>query len=384
MSDPQAHSDAPTTIPGDDAAREATTDPALTSELIEQQIDQAIDAAQAVADAVEDEAKANEPDDAHAELDGDFEAPDQATIDEAAIAVTALNSNVTSPATVEAEPQPQEASAPPTESTPEPAANQLIPESEPATPVESSVTPAPESKPEPAMIEDDQSIEQIDTMLAEMAETDFEHDLDGDFHTVDQVVTGNDTTDSESAHDIGGMFETVEQVTGIAATLDPTAPTISTPITNTSASLTPAPATAEISTDDLEGSFDSLEDLFGGEIPETPSIATDEDGIDPSPTQPDANAIPSTATAPRITTPAEVPAGSKAEADPSKREPRGSHIRALLVYHARQLERRALASCAKVNHPMRFLHPEMRDTIGWVALAVAGPGVVFFALGLIL
>ena len=377
MSDELVQSDAPAPTPVDESAPDlgSTTedqpaDPSLTTELIERQIERAIDAAYAVAEAVdvEVEVDADETDDF--ELVGDFDAPDQETIDNATRALAAMQTpspprddpasptvTVTEAASVpREEPSLEDDVSEPTEAeTLEPRA------SEPAagTPVEAV---AEETEP-------DESIEQIDAMLAEMAEGDFEGKLAGDFQTVDQVIAGDGAE---------AGFETAEQVIGPQS--DP--PVVSDSVVT--APSTPTPAGNDKSATGLEGSFDSLEDVFGGQLPETPAP------------EPQGNAAvetiaadPVAATSPVMSTPPEVPVGVKAGEDranpsePPEMGARARRLRELLVNQARQLERRALNGCGRINHPMRFVHPEMRDTVGWVALAVAVPGVVFFTLGLI-
>ncbi len=56
-------------------------------------------------------------------------------------------------------------------------------------------------------------------------------------------------------------------------------------------------------------------------------------------------------------------------------------LRASLARMARW-EPAARRACAVVNRPVLKLRPEMRDTLGWVAITIAGPGLILFLYGL--
>lgn len=395
MSDELVQPDAPSAAPADGSttdpapvAVENDADPSLTTELIEKQIDRAIDAANTVAEAVEEEA---DDDPSDLELMGDFEAPDSATIEAATIAVEALHPQPASDIDAgtrgeieeggQPENEPDAAPTPTVENPPDVSGDEPTPnaslEAEAAPTIQQTAHTT-----EP--VEPDESIEQIDAMLAEMAEDDFSHELEGEFHTVDQVVSGANV-DKEP--------ETTEQAIGVPADSDPTSDPViaSAPAAEPEPAPDPSPLNAATNgvdkqTKAIEGSFDSLEDLFGNEVSETPTSEPESRGAEAPDSEPQTDTPPeSTSAVPTMTTPPEVPSGPRAGEDPARPTigARGRRLRELLIVQARQLERRALKSCAKLNHPMRFLHPEMRDTVGWVALAVAVPGAVFFTLGMI-
>lgn len=42
-----------------------------------------------------------------------------------------------------------------------------------------------------------------------------------------------------------------------------------------------------------------------------------------------------------------------------------------------------LTVCALVNKPLDKLPPDIKQTVGWVALAVAGPGMLLIVYGLL-
>ena len=132
---------------------------------------------------------------------------------------------------------------------------------------------------------------------------------------------------------------------------------------------TTAAAPADVDDDMFEGGFDSLDELLKAE--------------QPSPEEADGAPVP------EIDVPMPPAAKAAAPKAPSAASATTSDgwsitIDLKLIQRITQaIAAVTLRSCAAVNRPVEPLSDEMKQTIGWVALAVAGPGAGLIAYALI-
>ncbi|MEO0514367.1 MAG: hypothetical protein AAF086_03620 [Planctomycetota bacterium] len=254
-------------------------------------------------------------------------------------------------------------------------------------------TPEPTSDPEPAE-GDPPLIDQLDSLLADHAED----AISGEFESVDELLGVSETASEDGDafdtqdedDDLGGDFQSMDDLLAkpepeveakpedhVEVKFPPPAPRNEEPAKELDeidglfeapqavvAAPTPeaeadeAPAFESDDDQDADGGFESLDALFAA----PPPSIEDRDGAPPK-------------------AKAKTKAKRKAKSDAE-----GWSITlnlAVLQAAAALLLGWTLWSCAMVNKPIDKLPDEIKQTVGWVALAVAGPGVLLVAYGLL-
>ncbi|MEM1107973.1 MAG: hypothetical protein AAGH99_04700 [Planctomycetota bacterium] len=267
----------------------------------------------------------------------------------------------------------------------------------PTTPEIPEATNAEAAEAEAAPAEDQPLIEQIDSLLAGHAED----AISGEFESVDELL-GVDSTAGDNVadpaddldetedddDDLGGDFQSMEDL--LAKPDEEPEPT---PESAETAAPPPAATREEPAVE-----LDQLDGLFAAPTPPSPSpapAAAAAEEADPG----DAGGFESLdalLTAPEPTEEerdgAPPPAPGKAEtadaASTSKSDDTGGwkftiDVRTLQAAAALLLGW-TLWACAMVNKPLGKLPEEIQQTVGWVALAIAGPGVLLIVYGLLL
>ncbi|MBB6429335.1 hypothetical protein [Algisphaera agarilytica] len=288
----------------------------------------------------------------------------------------------------ETQDEPEAVAPQPVAASPEPQAQAVEPEPTPE--------PTPTAEATEASADDPPLIEQIDTLLADHAED----AISGEFESVDELLGVGSTPeadsseteeaiapedDAEEADDLGGDFQSMEDLLGNpdeasepeaeAAAKKPTREEMSVELDQLDglfaaptaiAEPDPAPPAEEATPeeepaedDDVTSGFESLDDLLDA----------------PPPTEEERDGAPPAAA---DSTPAEKQAGS-AESG-LKLTLKLALFKAAAVF----LLGWTLWACAIVNQPLDKLPEQIKQTVGWVALAVVGPAMLLITYGLFL
>ncbi|MEL7087496.1 MAG: hypothetical protein AAGL98_03500, partial [Planctomycetota bacterium] len=255
-----------------------------------------------------------------------------------------------------------------------------------------------------------------------MAEAAAEEGAPADAPLIDQI----DGLLAENAEDvIAGEFEDVDSILGVP---DTSGKHVADPADDPGEEAGPTPAAAEdngLGDDELEGGFESLNELLEPAASAAPPVPVEdddeeEDGDDldgmfmppsavtspppevPAPVEESApaddeegefasidamlNAPPPSPEEAEGVPPPPAPSGPPASANDT---PRPSTTAKRFVFNPDALRALVallvsglLGGCALVNRPLDKLPDEVRQTVGWVALAVAGPGLLLIGYGL--
>lgn len=242
-----------------------------------------------------------------------------------------------------------------------------------ATPPPSASTARPASAPEALATEGDvddlfDALDRMEAQAAKIRES-----------TLAQPSEARDAA-AEDFDEIEGLFEAPKNL-GLSTPLPGDSSTKSEPVIQGSAADSAGADEADAE-QDFEGGFESLDDMLDAEIP------AEADGA-PAPAPPAPTPAPvATKTAvpvgPTVKTPVAVetvakPKKVKADAEPWQITLNLAMFRAAAVL----LLGVVLWTCALVNKPMDKLPDDMKQAVSWVALAVAGPGVLLVFYGLL-
>ena len=272
------------------------------------------------------------------------------------------------------------------------------PSDDPAPPAEAAADTATPTDSAPPAEDDAPLIEQIDDLLADHAED----VIAGEFEDVDTILgvpetAGENVADptddldpgnvSEPApeaaeaedDDLDGAFESMSELLNPAEEPAPDEASAPEAVAEEDAvddddldgmfmppsAMTPPPENPEPAEEDVEGDFTSLDDMLNA----PPPSPEDADGAPP----PEAAESPE----PTQTPASEEPSAAPAEASAGWRiGPTAFRAAAVLLLGV------LLTGCALINQPLDRFSPDIKQTVGWVALAVAGPGLVLIGYGL--
>lgn len=192
-------------------------------------------------------------------------------------------------------------------------------------------------------------------------------ELGGDYQSLDDLMTKADEESSEDAsaedddeyaqyEDLDGLFQPPEAMDEATPAPEPTPESGD------------ADTTEGADDDELDGGYESLDAMLDA----------------PPPTEDDRDGTPAPAKPPEAPEAAAAKAGAGSQAKPAASDGWQITINMAAVRAAAVLLLGlTLWTCAVVNKPLQRLPEDVQQAVGWVALAVAGPGALLVGYGLI-